>query len=88
MKKYWKWSLTVALAGFLFGFDTVVISGATNQLRNSEYLTLVSRRFYYVYGSVGTVVVRYRGDSYKIHRKKKTLIWIGLLIWSALLDLD
>ncbi|HRX01074.1 MAG TPA: MFS transporter, partial [Cyclobacteriaceae bacterium] len=23
-----RWSLTVALAGFLFGFDTVVISGA------------------------------------------------------------
>ncbi|MEC7878519.1 MAG: MFS transporter, partial [Bacteroidota bacterium] len=27
-KKIFNWSITVALAGFLFGFDTVVISGA------------------------------------------------------------
>ena len=26
------WSITVALAGFLFGFDTVVISGAEKSL--------------------------------------------------------
>lgn len=27
------WSIVVALAGFLFGFDTVVISGADKQLQ-------------------------------------------------------
>ena len=27
-KKIFNWSITVALSGFLFGFDTVVISGA------------------------------------------------------------
>ena len=27
-KKIFNWAITVALAGFLFGFDTVVISGA------------------------------------------------------------
>ncbi|MCB0638063.1 MAG: MFS transporter, partial [Lewinella sp.] len=27
------WSITVALAGFLFGFDTVVISGAEKSLQ-------------------------------------------------------
>ena len=27
------WSITVALAGFLFGFDTVVISGAEQALQ-------------------------------------------------------
>ncbi|MEL6593695.1 MAG: MFS transporter, partial [Bacteroidota bacterium] len=27
------WSITVALAGFLFGFDTVVISGAEEALQ-------------------------------------------------------
>ncbi|MBP8045481.1 MAG: MFS transporter, partial [Neisseria sp.] len=27
------WSITVALAGFLFGFDTVVISGADQALQ-------------------------------------------------------
>ena len=32
--KIFIWSLTAALAGFLFGFDTVVISGADQQLQN------------------------------------------------------
>lgn len=33
MNKLWMWSITAALAGFLFGFDTVVISGADKQLQ-------------------------------------------------------
>ena len=33
MSKITKISITVALAGFLFGFDTVVISGADQQLQ-------------------------------------------------------
>ena len=28
------WSITSALAGFLFGFDTVVISGAEQQIQS------------------------------------------------------
>ena len=31
--KLLRWSITVALAGFLFGFDTVVISGADQALQ-------------------------------------------------------
>ncbi|MEY2949770.1 MAG: hypothetical protein RLZZ248_971, partial [Bacteroidota bacterium] len=31
-KKIFYWSITVALAGFLFGFDTIVISGADQAL--------------------------------------------------------
>ncbi|MBT8271977.1 MAG: MFS transporter, partial [Bacteroidia bacterium] len=31
-RKLFYWSITVALAGFLFGFDTVVISGADKAL--------------------------------------------------------
>ena len=27
------WAITVALAGFLFGFDTVVISGANHPIK-------------------------------------------------------
>ena len=34
MKKVWVWSITAALAGFLFGFDTVVISGADQKLQS------------------------------------------------------
>jgi len=33
MNNTWNWSLTVALAGFLFGFDTVVISGANAPIK-------------------------------------------------------
>ena len=33
MKNVQKWSWVVALAGFLFGFDTVVISGANDPIR-------------------------------------------------------
>ena len=33
MKNVQKWSWVVALAGFLFGFDTVVISGANEPIR-------------------------------------------------------
>ena len=32
--KLFLWSITAALAGFLFGFDTVVISGAEKQIQN------------------------------------------------------
>lgn len=32
-RKIFFWSITVALAGFLFGFDTVVISGADLSLQ-------------------------------------------------------
>lgn len=31
--KLLRWSITVALAGFLFGFDTIVISGADQALQ-------------------------------------------------------
>ena len=33
MNKILLWSVTAALAGFLFGFDTVVISGADTRLQ-------------------------------------------------------
>ena len=33
MNKILTWSISAALAGFLFGFDTVVISGADKQLQ-------------------------------------------------------
>ena len=80
MDKLTKWSLTAALAGFLFGFDTVVISGADQKL---QLLWNSSDIFH---GSIvmamalwGTVVGAIFGGipSRKIGRKK-TLIWIGV----------
>ena len=74
------WSITAALAGFLFGFDTVVISGAD---KNLQALWGSSDAFH---GSVvmamalwGTVVgALFGGIPTNRLGRKKTLIWIGL----------
>ena len=34
MNRLFFWSLTAALAGFLFGFDTIVISGAEKKIQS------------------------------------------------------
>lgn len=74
------WSITVALAGFLFGFDTVVISGADLALQE------LWQRGKIFHGSVvmasalwGTVVGAIFGGipTDKLGRKK-TLFWIGI----------
>lgn len=81
MNKIFKWSITASLAGFLFGFDTVVISGVDKTLQNLWH----SSDFFH--GSVvmamalwGTVVGAIFGGipTNKIGRKK-TLFIIGVL---------
>ncbi|MBD0832579.1 sugar porter family MFS transporter [Aestuariibaculum sediminum] len=80
-KKILIWSITAALAGFLFGFDTVVISGAEKKL---QVLWNSSDVFHgvVVIGMAlwGTVVGALLGGipTNKIGRKN-TLIWIGIL---------
>tara|TARA_R110002049_G_scaffold17238_5_gene67414 strand:- start:10523 stop:11839 length:1317 start_codon:yes stop_codon:yes gene_type:complete len=80
-KKILIWSITAALAGFLFGFDTVVISGAEKKL---QLLWGASDMFHgvVVIGMAlwGTVVGAFFGGipTNKIGRKN-TLIWIGAL---------
>lgn len=74
------WSITAALAGFLFGFDTVVISGADQKLQE---LWQSSDGFH---GSVvmamalwGTVIgAMFGGFPTNRLGRKNTLIWIGL----------
>lgn len=80
-KKILIWSITAALAGFLFGFDTVVISGAEKKL---QLLWGSSDMFHgiVVIGMAlwGTVVGAFFGGipTNRIGRKN-TLIWIGVL---------
>ena len=80
-KKILLWSITAAFAGFLFGFDTVVISGAEKKL---QLLWGTTDLFH---GSViigmalwGTVIGAVFGSipTNKLGRKQ-TLIWIGVL---------
>ncbi|GEC72783.1 MFS transporter, sugar porter (SP) family [Flavobacterium flevense] len=81
MKKILIWSITAALAGFLFGFDTVVISGAEKKL---QLLWGTSDVFHgiVVIGMAlwGTVIGAFFGGipTNRIGRKN-TLIWIGVL---------
>ena len=75
------WSLTVAVAGFLFGFDTVVISGANEpikQLWNTS--PLFHGTFIMSMALWGTVVGALLGGipADKFGRKR-TLFWIGVL---------
>ncbi|MEL0301262.1 MAG: sugar porter family MFS transporter [Flavobacteriaceae bacterium] len=80
MKKLLQWSLTAALAGFLFGFDTVVISGADQKLqqlwKSSDafhgFVVMAMALWGTVIGSLfGSIPTRLLG-------RKKTLIWIGI----------
>ena len=80
MSKLFFWSFTAALAGFLFGFDTVVISGADQSLQE---LWSTSDAFH---GSVvmamalwGTVIgAIFGGIPTNQLGRKKTLLWIGV----------
>lgn len=84
------WSLTSALAGFLFGFDTVVISGAEKTIEALWELTPGQHGIAMSMALWGTVLGSFVGGwpTDQLGRKK-TLIWIGILyfisaVWSAL----
>jgi sugar porter (SP) family MFS transporter len=74
------WSLTSALAGFLFGFDTVVISGAEKTIQTLWSLSpglhgiaMASA----LYGTVvGSLIGGWPADRFG---RKATLLWIGVL---------
>jgi len=74
------WSLTSALAGLLFGFDTVVISGAEKTIQalwglndNLHGIAMASA----LYGTVvGSLIGGWPADRLG---RKATLLWIGVL---------
>ena len=75
------WAFTVSLAGFLFGFDTVVISGANLPIKELwDTSPLFHGTFIMSMALWGTVVGSLFGGipSQRIGRKN-TLIWIGVL---------
>jgi len=81
MNKTWNWSLTVALAGFLFGFDTVVISGANAPIKE---LWQTSAWFHGIFimsmALWGTVLGSLAGGiPTKKFGRKNTLIAVGIL---------
>ncbi len=75
------WTLTVALAGFLFGFDTVVISGANLPIKALWNTTPAFHGWFIMSMALwGTVIGALLGGvpTDKIGRKR-TLFWIGIL---------
>ncbi len=83
MKDITKWSITVALAGFLFGFDTVVISGANQPIKELWNTSpLFHGTFIMSMALWGTVLGSLLGGipTQRLGRKK-TLFWIGILFF-------
>ncbi len=78
--KIFFWSLTSALAGFLFGFDTVVISGADQKLQALWHLSAVTHGIVMAVALYGTVIGSILGGwpTDKFGRKN-TLVFIGIL---------
>ncbi|TXG39036.1 sugar porter family MFS transporter [Seonamhaeicola maritimus] len=80
-KKILLWSITAALAGFLFGFDVVVISGADKKLQ-ALWESSDSFHGWVVMGAAlwGTVLgAIFGGFPTNKYGRKKTLIVIGVL---------
>lgn len=84
------WSITSALAGFLFGFDTVVISGAEKTIQSLWALSPGIHGIAMASALYGTVVgALFGGWPTDRFGRKPTLIFIGALylvgaIWSGL----
>ena len=81
MNRILVWSITVALAGFLFGFDTVVISGADKQLQALWHSSDSFHGWVVISGALwGTVLgALFAGIPTNKYGRKNTLIWIGIL---------
>src|ERR1700733_420672 len=79
-KQIFLWSITSALAGFLFGFDTVVISGAEQKIQalwglgpGMHGIAMAAA----LYGTVvGSLLGGWPADRFG---RKATLLWIGIL---------
>jgi len=88
MKKQSCWAFTVAIAGFLFGFDTVVISGANQPIKDLWNTNWFLGNSLFTFHGIfimsmalwGTVIGSLLGGipTDKLGRKK-TLFWIGVL---------
>ncbi|SFW26201.1 MFS transporter, sugar porter (SP) family [Sinomicrobium oceani] len=75
------WSVTVALSGFLFGFDTVVISGANLPIRELWDTSAWFHGMFIMSMALWGTVVGALCGGIPCNRfgRKKTLFWIGVL---------
>lgn len=74
------WSITVALGGFLFGFDTAVISGAEQAIQQVWELDVFEHGLTVSIALIGTVLgALFGGFPSDTIGRKQTLFWIGVL---------
>ena len=79
-KKLFLWALTSALAGFLFGFDTVVISGAEQKIQSVWGLAPLLHGLAMSSALWGTVIgSMFGGWPTEKFGRRSTLLWIGVL---------
>lgn len=76
-----KWTITSALAGFLFGFDTAVISGADQPIQQLWNTSPAFHSWFIMSIALwGTVLGALTGGyPTEYFGRKKTLFWIGIL---------
>jgi sugar porter (SP) family MFS transporter len=79
--KIFQWSLVAALAGFIFGFDTVVISGANLPIKQLWHTSPLFHGFFIMsmalWGTLFGAV--FGGFPTEKFGRKKVLLWIGVL---------
>lgn len=80
------WSFIIALGGFLFGFDTAVISGAEKAVQVYWNLSAAQHGFTMAVALIGTIVGAAIGaiPSDKLGRKKTLFLVAALFFFSAL----
>ena len=88
-KKVWFLAITAALGGFLFGFDTIVINGAEQDIQKLWNLSGQMHGWVVSAALWGTVLGSIMGGKVSDHfGRKKTLMGVGVLffvsaVWSA-----
>lgn len=79
--KLLRWSIVVALAGFIFGFDTVVISGANQPIKELWHTSPLFHGFFIMSMALwGTVIgAMFGGIPTEKYGRKTVLLWVGIL---------
>ena len=83
MSKSFKWIIVAALSGFLFGFDTVVISGANLPIKELWSTTPIFHGFFIMSMAFWGTVIGALFGSLPANRlgRKVTLSWIGFFFF-------
>ena len=79
--RLFRYSIVAALAGFIFGFDTVVISGANQPIKELWHTSPLFHGFFIMSMALwGTVLGSiFGGIPTEKFGRKKVLLWIGIL---------